>query len=206
MAATASHDVIFENVFIPEHRVMDATPARSGESLGATLHDRHVYKTAFTPALVIAALAPIVAGTKGAADHALQRSKEFLSTYTGTTSVDNPAVQIRLAKASLMADAALTLLTQLAADIEADSFQGPIAIKNRARQRAQGSYIANLCRECVTLLAQGSGASGHMLESPIQRAFRDITMAACHVVFDHDPTMELHGKMLLDRPPPFILA
>lgn len=206
MAATASHDVIFDNVFIPEHRVMDAAPARSGESLGATLHAGHVYKTAFTPALVIAALAPMVAGTKGVADHALQRSKEFLSTYTGQSSVDNPALQIRLAKANLMADAAMTLITQLAADIEADSLQGPVPIKRRAHQRAQASYIANLCRECATLIAQGSGASGHMLDSPIQRAFRDLNMAACHVVFDHDPTMELHGKMLLDRPPAFIMA
>jgi hypothetical protein len=31
-------------------------------------------------------------------------------------------------------------------------------------------------------------------------------MAACHVVFDQDPTMELHGKMILGMPPAVMLA
>lgn len=45
-----------------------------------------------------------------------------------------------------------------------------------------------------------------MKDSPIQRAMRDLNMASCHVVFDQDPTMELHGKMLVGSPPPVIMA
>ncbi len=204
MAATASHDVIFDDVFIPAHRVFDSAPTRSGE--GERRFDTHVYRTAFTPALCLAALTPLVAGTLGAASHAVERAEAFLSSFSGKNSADNPATQIRLGKASLMAEAASTLIDQLARDVEADSRLAPIDIKSRAAQRARSAYIADLCRETVTLLAHGAGASGHMSDSPIQRAYRDISMAACHVVFDHDPTMELHGKMLLGRPPAMILA
>ena len=206
MAATASHDVIFENIFIPTHRVMDVGPARSGESEGARLHGGPVFTTAFTPMLAIAALTPLVCATRGAVDHAVERSKTFLSTYSGKAGVDNPALQIRLAKADLMAQAAITLLDALVAGIEQDALSPPIDIHARAGQRAQASYIANLCRDAVTLLAHGGGASAHMADSPIQRTFRDLSMAACHVVFDADPTMELHGKILVGKPPPVILA
>ena len=206
MAATASHDVIFDNIFIPEHRVMDATPARSGEALGAKIHNSSVYTAAFTPMLCVAALSAIVSGTLGAAAHAVERAQTFLSTFSGQSSVDNPALQIRLAKADLAATTASRMIDLLAAEIEADALSPPIALEHRARQRAMSSYIASTCRDAVTLLAQGSGASGHMSESPIQRAFRDINMASCHVVFDQDPTMELHGKMLVGRPPAIILA
>ncbi len=206
MAATASHDVVFDDVWIPGHRVMNVTPARSGQAEGARIHTSAIYNTAFTPLLCISALTPLVAGALGAASHAVERAKAFQSSYSGRTSADNVATQIRLGKADLAAKAASTLLDALAADIEQDSLSPPVPIESRARQRAQASYIANLCRDTVTSLAHGAGASGHMLESPIQRAFRDISMAACHVVFDQDPTMELHGRMILGMPPPVILA
>ena len=206
MAATASHDVVFDNIFIPAHRVMDATPARSGEAEGAQIHDSSVYTAAFTPMLCVAALSAIVGGTLGAAGHAVERVRTFLSTFSGQTSVDNPALQIRLAKADLAATTASQMIDALAQEIEMDALAPPVPIETRARQRAMSSYIASLCRDAVTSLAQGSGASGHMSDSPIQRAFRDINMASCHVVFDQDPTMELHGKMLVGRPPAIILA
>jgi 3-hydroxy-9,10-secoandrosta-1,3,5(10)-triene-9,17-dione monooxygenase len=206
MAATSSNDVIFEDVFVPHHRVMDAGPARSGESRSAALHGNHLYSTAFSPMLALAAVAPLVGGTLGIVEHAVDRAKTFVSSFSGKVSVDNPALQIRLARANLSAHAASVLLDDLTRSIEMDSLAPPIDISSRALQRAKASYIATLCRDTVTLLAQGSGASGHMLSSPVQRAFRDISMASCHVVFDQDPTMELHGKMLVGRPPEVILA
>lgn len=206
MAATASHDVVFDDVFIPSHRVMDLGPARSGESPAASQYSSPIYSTAFTPLLAIAALAPLVCAARGTAQYAVGRAKEFLSTYSGKSSVDSPAVQMRLARADLMTRSAMTLLDQLADDIEADSHNTPIDIESRALQRVQASHIASLCRNAITLLIQGSGASAHMADSPIQRCFRDLNMASAHVVFDDDPSMELHGKMLLGRPPQIILA
>lgn len=206
MAATSSNDVIFDNVFVPHHRAMDVGPTRSGESPSAALYNNHLYSTAFSPLLALAAVAPLVGATLGNAEHAVERAKSFISSYSGKSSIDNPALQIRLAKADLAAHAASVLLDDLTRSIETDSLAPPIDISSRALQRAKASYIASLCRDTVTLLAHGSGASGHMLNSPIQRAFRDISMASCHVVFDQDPTMELHGKMLVGKPPEVIMA
>ncbi len=206
MAATASHDIVFDDIFIPEHRVVDVAPSRAGQSIAARLYDGPVYSAAFTPLLAVAALTPLVAASVGNAAYTIERAKTFASTFSGKTSADNPAMQIRLAKADLSARAACVLLDDLVADIERDALSTPIDINSRALQRAKASHIASICREVVTQLAQGSGASAHMLDSPVQRAFRDITMAANHVVFDFDPTMELHGKMLIGKPPEVIMA
>lgn len=206
MAATASNDVIFDNIFVPSHRVMNMDEVRKGDSPGARLHNNSLYNTPFTPFLCFIAAVPLVAVTRGVAKLTIERAKEFVSSYTGKSSIDNPALQIRLAKADLAARAAETLLDELALELEHHARNAPADVNDRVLMRAKASYIANLCRDTVTLLSQGSGASGHMLNSPIQRAFRDINMAACHVVFDQDPTMELYGKILVGRPPEVILA
>lgn len=206
MAATASNDVIFESVFVPSHRVMRMDEVRQGTSPGAQLHENNLYKTPFTPFLCFIAAAPLVAVTRGIALYATQRAKEFVSSYSGRSNIDNPALQIRLAKADLASRAAEVLLDELAKDLERHAQTSPADVEARVLMRAKASYIANLCRDTVTLISQGSGASAHMLDSPIQRAFRDISMAACHVVFDQDPTMELHGKMMVGTPPAIILA
>lgn len=206
MAATASHDVIFENVLVPEHRVVETASAREGRGLCASLYPGAVYRTPFTPLLCVAALTPLVAATLGAAHHAVERAKSSASSFSGKTSADQPAQQIRLAKADLGARGAWTLLEALVADIEDSANATPVDILVRADFRARASHIASICRDVVTHLAHGGGASAHMLDSPIQRAFRDVSMGACHVVFDHDPTMEIHGKILVGDPPSVILA
>ena len=206
MAATASHDVLFDAVFVPAHRVLDITATRSGKAPGTQLHANTLYATPFTPFLCFIAAAPLVAVARGITVHAIERAKAFVSSYSGRTSIDNPALQIRLAKADMISRAAETLLDDLVRDLEQHAQNAPVDVEDRVLMRAKASYIASLCREVVTLLAQGSGASAHMIDSPIQRAFRDINMASCHVVFDQDPTMELRGKMLVGTPPAIILA
>lgn len=169
-------------------------PARRSMTIRSTIALSHRF--------AVSALSPRVASAMDAGRHAVERSKAFLSTYSGKSSADNPALQVRLGRTELMADAASKLIDLLAKDIMSDAENTPIPIAFRARQRATASYIAGLARDSVTLLAQGAGASGDMADSPIQRAFRDINMSSRHVVFDYDPTMELHGKMVPD-PPPF---
>ena len=206
MATTASHDVIFDDIFIPDYRSMNVAEAKSGNAPGTTLHANPLYKTPFTPFLCLIAVAPLVATARGVAKQAVERAQNFVSSYSGKTSIDNPALQIRLAKADLMSRAAETLVRDLASRLHASTQGEPPSIDDRVLMRAQASHIAQICRDTVTMLAQGSGASGHMLDSPVQRAMRDLNMASCHVVFDEDPTMELHGKMLVGLPPDFILA
>ncbi|MEP1142423.1 MAG: acyl-CoA dehydrogenase family protein [Henriciella sp.] len=206
MAATASHDVIFEDVFIPAHRMMKVADVKAGSPPGATLHENSLYYTPFTPFLCLIASAPLVAVARGISQHAIARAKEFVSSYSGKTSADNPALQIRLAKADLMSRAAETLLRDLASELEEGGKRAPVPIEERVVMRAKASYIATVARDTATLLSQGGGASAQMKDSPLQRAMRDLNMASCHVVFDQDPTMELHGKMLVGMPPDMILA
>lgn len=206
MAATASHDVLFEDIFVPPHRMMNVADVKAGNPPGAALHNNPLYFTPFTPFLCLIASAPLVAVARGVAQNAIVRAKEYVSSYTGTTSAENAALQIRLAKADLMSRAAETLLRDLASALEDGAKRAPVPIGERVVMRAKASYIATLARDAVTLLSQGGGASAHMTDSPIQRAMRDLTMASCHVVFDQDPTMELHGKLLVGMPPDIILA
>lgn len=206
MCATASHDVKVDNVFVPEHRAVAIVEARAGQAPGSALHPNPLYHTPMTPFLCVVAVAPLVGVARGVVDYAIERAQSWTSTYHQTKQMENPAMQIRLAKADLAARAAEVLLDDLILELEAATRAGPVDVVHRATMRAKASYIATQCRDLVADLAQSSGASAHFLDSPIQRAHRDLTMGVCHVVFDQDPTMELHGKLLVGITPPVILA
>jgi hypothetical protein len=56
------------------------------------------------------------------------------------------------------------------------------------------------------MVAEGSGASAHFENDPLQRAHRDINMATCHIAFDNDAQRENYGRLLLGLEPATALS
>jgi hypothetical protein len=50
-------------------------------------------------------------------------------------------------------------------------------------------------RAVIADLLEVSGASAHFLNSPLQRAKRDVDIISGHVVFDYDVSRELAGAL-----------
>ena len=74
-------------------------------------------------------------------------------------------------------------------------------IPARAAMRSRIAHAAMLCREAVRTMVDAGGSSLHLLDNPLQRAARDITVASAHVIHDRLMTSELHGRVLLGLPP-----
>jgi hypothetical protein len=55
-------------------------------------------------------------------------------------------------------------------------------------------------------MVDAGGSSLHLLDNPLQRAARDITVASAHVIHDRLMTSELHGRVLLGLPPQTFLV
>lgn len=67
----------------------------------------------------------------------------------------------------------------------------------RAGARLAAARTVHECRAIIADLLEASGASAHFLSSPLQRAKRDVDIAAGHVVSDYDTSRELAGALAI---------
>ena len=74
-------------------------------------------------------------------------------------------------------------------------------VADRARWAASMAMAVDQSKRVVQSLAEASGASAHFRSHPLQRAVRDLNTLACHVVFDLDGRLEIHGRTLLGMEP-----
>ena len=58
-------------------------------------------------------------------------------------------------------------------------------------------FAARRLREAIDALMSIGGASGFAASSPLQRMWRDASIATRHVLLATDPSLEVYGRALL---------
>jgi alkylation response protein AidB-like acyl-CoA dehydrogenase len=111
---------------------------------------------------------------------------------------DQPAAQIRLGDATVRLGALRALIADAAQGIDELVVNGDRVRRSvRADARLAAAYTVHECRAIVADLMGAAGASAHFLTNPLQRAKRDVDIAAGHVVFDYDVSRELAGALAI---------
>jgi alkylation response protein AidB-like acyl-CoA dehydrogenase len=196
MCATGSNDVVVENVWVPEHRLVAVTDIYGGTAPGAELHHAAAYRWPMVPALALTAAMPALGSAELVADLFAQRLSERVIAYSGAAQKDQPAAQIRLADARARLRALRALTDSAAGDIQARVAAGEhISRTTRAGVRAAAAHVVHESRSVIADLLEASGASAQFLDHPLQRAKRDVDVISGHVVFDYDGSRELAGAL-----------
>jgi 3-hydroxy-9,10-secoandrosta-1,3,5(10)-triene-9,17-dione monooxygenase len=201
MRATGSNDVIVDDVFVPEHRLVKVTDIYAGTAPGAALHDSATYRWPMVPALALVAAMPALGAAERIADVFATRLGERVLAYSGVAQKQQPAAQIRLGDARVRLRALDGLLRDTTATLEtmaADDVRIPRAV--RAGARVAAAHIVHESRSVIADLLESSGASAQFLTSPMQRAKRDVDVISGHVVFDYDVSRELAGALEIGVP------
>jgi hypothetical protein len=121
---------------------------------------------------------------------------------TAGREADSQPSQIRLGMASTRIRCAQTILrAAIRENIAAVDGPAEAKIALRSALMAQISYAVQICREAVLTICEATGTSIHSLDNPLQRCFRDIMVMSSHAIYDHDTTMEQHGRARLGLPP-----
>ena len=107
-------------------------------------------------------------------------------------------MQHEIAKAALKIDSAWLQLMHAAAEVEETAAAGKqMDYVARARARGIAGFAAKLIREAIDALASIGGASGFADSSPLQRMWRDASIATRHGIITTDPGLEIYGRALL---------
>jgi 3-hydroxy-9,10-secoandrosta-1,3,5(10)-triene-9,17-dione monooxygenase len=201
LAGTGSKDVAISECFVPDHMSLAATEIAGGPSPGSTVNPGALYRLP-TFSIFSFILTGVTLGiAQGAIEDFSASMRARAGTYSGKRVADLATLQLRLAEASALADAAEQVM--LSACDEATRLTeagGEIPDETRARWRRDGAYTTQMCVRAVDLLFAAAGGNAIYLAHPLQRAWRDIHAGAAHFLLSWDMAGTLYGRVALGLP------
>lgn len=209
LAGTGSKSVVLEDVFVPEHRTMPFDDARQARTPGAALHGRSLYRLPFFSVSSNCLIAPALGIARGALDDYVDdiRDRDVRS-VAGTSSkmADYTAIQMRIAEASGLIDAATLLILRDCRDTLATVEAGnEVTTEQRTRNKRDQALAMRFVKNAVQLIIDATGAKGLYDDRPIQRAWRDLQAVSAHITLNWDIVMPAHGRVMLGLEPGILI-
>ncbi|WP_423923075.1 acyl-CoA dehydrogenase family protein [Candidatus Poriferisodalis sp.] len=203
MRGTGSNDVVADRVFVPADQTLAAIELAGNSPPGAELSADPFVRYPMVPVLTLVAAAAALGGAEAAVENFRERlSSRVLAYSMGDRQATQPASQVRLSQAQATVRAA-RLVWDDAVDQVCDVYDGGGVFEtvDRGRVRLAAAQTVRLSIDAVSTVLEGSGASVHFADSPLQRISRDLLTLRGHMVFDWDRTAELAGKLELGLDP-----
>ncbi|GAA4734530.1 acyl-CoA dehydrogenase family protein [Actinomycetospora chibensis] len=198
MRGTGSNTLVARDILVPEHRVI-SIPAAIGGRYATEHTGEALYRSPFIPVAAIVLAGPQLGLAQAALDLVLEKAPKRGISYTFyDTQTEAPTVQLAVAKAASLIDAAHLFAYRAAADIDqaaADGVYPDYAARARVRMDT-GAAIEN-AREAIRTLVSAHGAGSFAEVSPMQRIWRDSEVASRHAVISPAISSEVYGRALL---------
>lgn len=201
LCGTGSKDLILDNVFVPDHRVLSILELVSGTTPGGKANGMPMARLPFSWPAVWGIPAALVGMAKGMADAVQQALIGKKALFTGERQVDRVANQIRLTGALTDIHAAELIMRHRLTELEkwAEAGAAPSSVDAMASQR-DAAYVARLTGRVASDLALMAGATSVYLGNPIQRFQRDINVGITHVSLVWEEAAENYGRALWGLP------
>jgi len=199
LAGTGSKDIVARDVFVPAHRILLFSEARSGSTPGAKYHRNPLYRM---PLLIHGAsmlASTAVGAARGALDAYLEmtRVRKTRGALAGgqLPMAEFATIQLRYAEASAAVESAeLILMTDMRAMTQKLYAGEEITVADRIRCRRNQAYVTKLAVQAVEALNASTGGDGLHLSNPVQRAWRDANAVARHVSLNWDAVGTMYGQ------------
>ncbi|HWD58649.1 MAG TPA: acyl-CoA dehydrogenase family protein [Stellaceae bacterium] len=202
LAGTGSKDVTVEDVFVPAYRTLAVDQIAGGPNPGSEVNPSVLYQL---PAISLFAfcIAGVSLGiAQGAIEHFIETTRTRLSSYSGRNVADFNTVQVHVAEAAALADAARAIMLGDCDEATHSVGEGRVPdVAHRARYRRDGAFAATLCTKAVDILFAATGGGAIYARNPLQRAFRDVHAANAHYVLNWDINGAMYGRVALGLPP-----
>ena len=198
MSGTGSNDVIAHDLFVPEHRTLDAATLYN---TAASIHDNPLYRIPLLPFIYCEVMGVYVGGLDGATRAYEDIVRKKTRAHIGDKVAERQSVHVNLGQAHARLQACDALLDRLVAETQSVAQAGGFDIEKRLELKLRAGYINDLCRQSVNEMASLGGTSAFHRDSPLQRFFRDLNMLATHAFTDRQGAYELWGRQRLGFEP-----
>ena len=201
MAATGSRSIELDNVFIPEHRLLNTADARAGKNIEASENFGPIFRVPPMCGANKIFSGPVIGMARGALD-AIERDLSMRNNVAGIPMATLTTAQLRVAEAGALIEAAWALM-QRDCDIalEIGKIGRLTTVDDRAFWRRNNAYAGVMCVKAVDTLHPLIGARGLTPDSDFMRAYRDIHVATMQINMAWDRHAITAAELQLGLPP-----
>jgi alkylation response protein AidB-like acyl-CoA dehydrogenase len=202
LRGTGSKSAVVDNVFVPPHRIVRVADTATGQAPGAQVHDNPLYRApmlAFFPFFIASPAAGIA---RGAFEAFIDDMKVKTGGYDKSPMAKKPGIQMRVAEAGALIDAADLLFKRSLRETMAKIFAGEeLSLEHRVRSRRDQAYSISMARHAAEILFSASGARALYDTNRTQRAYRDLQAVSAHAVSTWDGPALNYGQVMLGGTP-----
>lgn len=200
MAGTGSKNVVIDNAFVPDHRVMPMHLTNEGADVPGWQDLPPLYRIPRTAAVPFILAAPALGVAESLLDLHLEQFGDFNVRNNRVAGL--PTMQMHVAEAAAEIDCARLLMLRDCRDLMTAARAGrKVSIAERARGRRDQAYMVALCRRAVDRLFTAAGGGGIFSDNEMQRKFRDIHALAGHMALNWDIAGTTFGRVAFGLDP-----
>jgi alkylation response protein AidB-like acyl-CoA dehydrogenase len=198
MRASGSNCVVANEVFVPDHRLLNMAGAIEGE-YATEYKDEAAYRGLFVPFAALILNGPQLGLGRAALKYVIDNASRRAIAYTSfEKQTDSVVFQTQIAEAALKIDTAHLRAFRAADEMDEAARNGvKLNALTRARIRADVGFNNTQITDAINILLSAHGAGSFSETSPMQRWWRDSNTAARHAVALPAVGNELYGKALL---------
>jgi 3-hydroxy-9,10-secoandrosta-1,3,5(10)-triene-9,17-dione monooxygenase len=206
LAGTGSKDVVVDAIVVPEHRTLAAEGGKGESHPGSAVNPGALYQLAWYALFGFVNGATALGIAQGAVEDFTTATRARVATASGRHVADFATMQIRIAEAATLVDAAETLMLQDCDEAMSIAVSGRSAtMAEKTRWRRDGAFTARLSVRAIDILFTGAGGSAIAESHPLQRALRDAHAAQGHIGLNWDLNGTMYGRVALGLDPDFPL-
>lgn len=202
LSGTGSNDIVLDEAFVPEHRILAIERLKGGPTPGSGVNPGWLYRMPVFASFPFTLIGPALGAARGALD-AVADGLHRRRSAAQLSLAEQQSVQLRLARVAAQIDAAessvLHLLETANRSAREDRLPSPL---ERTRCRLGLGFAAELCVQAMEHLLPLVGGRGLLVGDPVQRAWRDVHAVAQHVALVWDVQAGLYGPVRLGLPCP----
>jgi len=200
LCATGSNDILADDVFVPDYRVIREMDMFDVRCPGHVVHDANLYRIPFAQLFNRTVSVTSLGSLKRALDVFRAGMRDKRATYTGQKLANDFAIQEAVASVALTLDDLDLRLTRDLAELSVRAERQDWPIERRAELGLSTTSMVSRCVAAVDQLMQFSGGKAIYRGNVIQRAFLDIHCARAHVANNPYPYARNFGAMAFGAP------
>ena len=202
LVGTGSRDVACEGVHVPDCMTLEPAQTRGGPTPGTPHSPGLLYQLPVLGLFPHILVGPMIGIAQGAWDDYAAEIRERVSTYNASPLAGHTQIQMKVAEAGALVQAARLLAHDNIREAERIAETGRMpTVEEKVRWRRDGAWAAQNCVRSVQILQSAIGAGGNYLSNPFQRRFRDMHAAAGQVQVNFDINGAEYGRVALGLEP-----